>query len=301
VIGELTKEDIKTCRALKVNGTRRETALILALHSAPRDLFKTKPPYGIQELKKLVRKASLWGFKGFQVGPLWKLQSINSKQLKSFLDKFEMERTVHVGGLYDATKLSKKDGEYDKISKELDHGILLCQKISSDLMSFHPPFFTEPYQDEEIVRKTRSMFLDLVSKALDFASKLGIRLALESFCYHPFIFHELNDFMAFISHFPSSKLGILMDVGHLYQAKIDLKEAVNMFKSRLFDVHIHDATRKNNYHKATHLPLGKGTINFDRLMDDLQQIKYRGWLTLKIKGTIKEIVQSKNMLENLLN
>jgi sugar phosphate isomerase/epimerase len=273
----------------------------VALHSAPRDLFKTKPPYGIQELKKLVRKASLWGFKGFQVGPLWKLQSINSKQLKSFLDKFEMERTVHVGGLYDATKLSKKDGEYDKISKELDHGILLCQKISSDLMSFHPPFFTEPYQDEEIVRKIRSMFLDLVSKALDFASKLGIRLALESFCYHPFIFHGLNDFMAFISHFPSSKLGILMDVGHLYQAKIDLKEAVNMFKSRLFDVHIHDATRKNNYHEATHLPLGKGTINFDRLMDDLQQIKYRGWLTLEIKGTIKEIVQSKNMLENLLN
>jgi sugar phosphate isomerase/epimerase len=275
--------------------------LIVALHSAPKDFFKTKPPYGNKELEELIQKASLWGFKGFQVGPLWKLKSINGKQLKSFLDKFEMQRNVHLGGLYNAAKLSKKGKESNKTMRELCEGILLCRQISSDLMSFHPPFFIKPYQKEEVLLKTRDVFLELIDRALDFAGNQGIRLALESFCYPPFIFRGLNDFMEFISHFPSNKLGVLMDVGHLYQAKIDLKKAINVFKSRLFDIHIHDATRQNNFRIATHLPIGKGTINFDRLIDDLQRIEYNGWLTLEIKGTRKEIIQSKDTLENLLN
>jgi sugar phosphate isomerase/epimerase len=274
--------------------------LIVTLHSAPKDFFKTKPPYGNKELEKLIQKASLWGFKGFQVGPLWKLKSINGKQLKSFLDRFEMQRNVHLGGLYDAAELAKKREEYNKIVRELRYGILLCRQISSDLMSFHPPLFMKSYQKGEVLCKAQDAFSKLVGKALDFARSQRIHLALESFCYPPFIFQELDDFMEFISSFPSSKLGVLMDVGHLYQAKINLKRAINLFKSRLFDVHIHDAKQQNNYRKETHLPIGKGTINFNSLIDDLQRIEYNSWLTLEIKGTTKEIIQSKDTLENLL-
>jgi sugar phosphate isomerase/epimerase len=274
--------------------------LIVALHSAPKDLFKTQPPYGNEELEELIQKAVIWGFKGFQVGPLWKLKIIDSKWLKNSLDKFKMERTVHLGGLYDAAGLSRKGEEYDKTMSELQYGILLCRQISSDLMSFHPPFFVKPCRDEEVLCKTRGLFLELVDKALDFAWKQGVRLALESLCYPPFIFHGLSDFMEFVSRFPSNKLGVLMDVGHLYQAKIDLKEAVERFKSRLWDVHVHDATQQSNFEVATHLPLGKGTINFGRLIDDLLQTGYDGWLTLEIKGTKNEILQSKIILENLL-
>jgi len=273
----------------------------VALHSAPKDLFKTKPPYGSKKLEELIQKASLWGFKGFQVGPLWKLKNIDGKQLKSFLDKFEMQRSVHLGGLYDAAFLYKKGRESDKVTRELCQGILFCRQISSNLMSFHPPFFIKPYQKEEVLFKARDVFLELVDRALDFAGNQGIRLALESFCYPPFIFRGLNDFIEFISYFSSSQLGVLMDVGHLYQAKIDLNEAINVFNSRLFDVHIHDATQQDNLRIATHLPIGKGTINFDRLVNDLQRIEYDGWLTLEIKGIRKEIIQSKETLENLLN
>jgi len=106
--------------------------------------------------------------------------------------------------------------------------------------------------------------------------------------------------MNLVSQFSPSKLGVLMDVGHLYQVKIDLEEAVERFKSRLCDVHIHDATQHSDFRVATHLPIGKGTINFGRLIDSLHRIRYDGWLTLEIKGTKKEIVQSKAILENLL-
>ena len=274
--------------------------MIVALHSAPKDFLKAKPPYGNRELRKLLQKAFSMGFKGFQVGPLWKFQRVDGERLKNLLDKFEMERNVHIGGLYDAEKLSRKDEEYSKILRELRCGILLCHQISSNLMSFHPPFSMNPHLDEETLRKARDLFLELTEKALDFASSRGIRLALESFCYLPFIFHGFDDFVNFVFQFPPSKLGVLMDVGHLYQAKMDLEEAIEKFKSRLCDVHIHDATRQNNFRVATHLPIGKGTIDFSRLIDSLHQVRYDGWLTLEIKGTEKEIVQSKTILENLM-
>ncbi len=274
--------------------------MIVAFHSVPRDFLRTKPPYGNRELQRLVQKAVSMGFKGFQVGPLWKFQRVNGERLKNLLDKFEMERNVHLGGLYDVAKLSRKGDEYSKILRELRYGILLCQQISSSLMSFHPPFSSKTHLDEETLRKARNLFLELTEKALDFASSRGIRLALESFCYPPFIFHGLDDFINFVSQFPPSKLGILMDVGHLYQVKIDLEEVIERFKSSLCDVHIHDATRQNNFRVATHLPIGKGTIDFSRLIDSLHQIRYDGWLTLEIKGTEKEIVQSRTILEKLL-
>lgn len=274
--------------------------MIVALHSAPKDLFKSKPPYGNRELQKLVQKAFSMEFKGFQVGPRWRFQRVNGALLKNLLDRFEMERNVHVGGLYDAEELSRKGEEYSKISRELRYGALLCQQISSNLLSFHPPFSMKPHLDKETLCKARNLFLELTEKTLNFASSRGIRLALESFCYPPFIFHGLDDFMNFVSQFPPSKLGILMDVGHLYQAKIDLEETIERFRSRLCDVHIHDATQQSNFRVATHLPIGKGTIDFSRLIDGLHQVRYDGWLTLEIIGTEKEIVQSKTILENLL-
>jgi sugar phosphate isomerase/epimerase len=214
---------------------------------------------------------------------------------------FEMKRNVHLGGLYDAAELSKKGKEYSKTMAELRHAILFCRQISSDLMSFHPPFFKETCPKREVLCRVQGVFLELVGKALDFAREQGIRLALESFCYPPFIFPGLGDFMEFISHFPLNRLGVLMDVGHLYQAKIDLKEAMERFKSRLCDVHIHDATQQqSSFQEATHLPLGKGEMDFGRIIDGLYQVKYDGWLTLEINGTEKGILQSKTILENLL-
>jgi inosose dehydratase len=110
----------------------------------------------------------------------------------------------------------------------------------------------------------------------------------------------LKELSQFIEQFPPQELGILMDVGHLYQAGINLDDAVRLFKRRLLDIHIHDALRDKNYQEATHLPIGKGAIDFRKLTDLLQQINYEGWLTLEIRGSEQEIVRSREYLESLV-
>jgi sugar phosphate isomerase/epimerase len=91
-----------------------------------------------------------------------------------------------------------------------------------------------------------------------------------------------------------------MDAGHLYQAGIDLDEAVHLFKRRLLDIHVHDAMRDKDYREATHLPIGKGTIDFPRLIDLLRQVSYDGWLTLEVRGNEQELVRSREYLESLV-
>jgi len=274
----------------------------VALHSAPDGFFKSKPPHSNKELLRLVQKAASLGFKCFQIGPLWSFVDIDAKSLKNTLDHYNIESNVHVGGLYDAQKFATTENEYKRAQKEIRRGIKLCKDISSTSVSFHPPFFmTESSQNKTFLPKARNRFIRLVTEEVNFASDNGITMALESFCYHPFIFNGLYDFMRFISRFPSTKLGVLLEAGHLFQAGFNLDEAVLTFNKRLFDVHIHDAILGGDVRKTTHLRIGKGNINFARLIRSLRQIEYEGWLTIEINGNERKITESKEYLEKLIN
>jgi sugar phosphate isomerase/epimerase len=125
-------------------------------------------------------------------------------------------------------------------------------------------------------------------------------MALESFCYPPFIFNGLQDFMQFVSRFSSERLGVLLETGHLFQMGFDLDDAVLTFGSRLLDVHIHDAMLGGDVRRTTHLPIGSGNIDFAGLILALRKIEYDGWLTLEIDGDEREIIESKGRLESLI-
>jgi sugar phosphate isomerase/epimerase len=142
--------------------------------------------------------------------------------------------------------------------------------------------------------------LEILKEEVDYAHSIGIKLALESFCYSPFIFKGLNDFTLFVSNFPSTKFGVLLEVGHLYQARFNLDEAIQKFGRRILDVHVHDATLNEDFKKATHLPIGMGNIDFRGVIGSLRKVKYDGWLTLEIRGNEESILESRKLLENLI-
>ena len=274
--------------------------MLVALHSTPKDFFKSGLPYNADELFDLIQKAARLGFRCFQIGPTSSFTDIDGDRLRIILDKCGMERNVHVGGLYDAEKFAVSEEERNKVQKDLHHGIELSKEVSSFLVSFHPPFSKSENSDRVFSSRAKTLFLKLVEEEADFASGMGIKMALESFCYPPFIFNGFDDFMQFVSNFPLTELGILLEVGHLYQARFDLDEAIQTFRYRLLDVHVHDATHEKDFRKATHLPIGKGTIDFSQLVSILNEVKYEGWLTLEIHGNDKEIIESREHLENLI-
>jgi sugar phosphate isomerase/epimerase len=275
--------------------------MIVALNSASNKFFETDPPYGNDELLRFVRKTSSLGFRAVQIGPLTNFVSIEGERLRTVLDSLDIERNVHAGGLYDAERLALTHEEGARVQNDMHCGIVLCRKISSTLVSIHPPFLAAGNMLGEGLRsEAKKRFLELLLDETDFASRNGVEMALESFCCRPFIFEGLSDFARFVSNFPSEKLGVLLDIGHLYHVGIELSEAVHLFEDRLLDVHIHDATLEKDYRKATHLPIGKGAINFPWFIDLLRDVRYDGWLTLEIRGSEEEILNAKKYLENLL-
>ena len=274
--------------------------MIVALHGVPEGFFKTSPPHGQDELLRLVRKAAVLGFRAIEVGPLADYATIDGERLKEVLDELGMGRNVHVGGLFDASKFASSEEEYDRMQQQMRRGVTLGSKIGASLVSVHPPFFSTGDQSAELRLKARTRFLRMLKEQADFARGNDIKLALESFCYRPFIFEDLNDFVQFASNFRSERLGILLDAGHLYQAGINLSRAVQMFKGRLADVHVHDATLEKDYRRATHLPIGRGNMDFQNLVKCLQDVCYDGWLTLEIRASEKEIEENRKYLEGLL-
>jgi sugar phosphate isomerase/epimerase len=276
--------------------------MIVALHSAPKGFFGTSPLHSNSELVRFVRKSASLGFKAVQVGPLTDLVPIEGEHLRRVLDNLNMKRNVHVGGIYDAKKFALTEEEYAKAQKQMHYGIKLCMQICSTLVSVHPPFFAAANEiNKKILSRARVRFLKLLKEEVNFASRNHIKTALESFCYPPFIFEGLDDFAQFILKFRSDKLGVLLDAGHVYQIGINLCDAVQAFKHRLLDIHIHDATLEKDYRKATHLPIGRGTIDFPEFISILRENGYDRWLTLEIRGDEKEIVDSKEYLENQIN
>ena len=103
--------------------------MIVALHSAPKGFFKTSPPHSNNDLVSFVRKAASLSFKAVQIGPLIEYVPIEGEHLKSVLDSLNMERDVHVGGIYDAEKFALTEEEYAKVQKQIRYGIRLCQVL----------------------------------------------------------------------------------------------------------------------------------------------------------------------------
>lgn len=222
-----------------------------------------------------------------------------ARNARFILDKYGMERNVHVGGLYDADKFAVSEAEWKRAQNDLHRGIELFTEVSSPLVSIHPPFFKSTnWHDDNLMSQAKTRFLKITEEEVDFAHYNGVKIALESFCYSPFILADMQDFMQFISRFRSSELGVLLEVGHLYQAGFNLDEAIQVFGHRIFDVH--DAILHDDYKSATHLPIGRGNIDFTKVITSLRKIKYDGWLTLEIHGNESEILESRKLVEKLI-
>jgi len=100
----------------------------------------------------------------------------------------------------------------------------------------------------------------------------------------------------------SDNFGAVLDVGHLHAQKEILPLSVEKLGSKIFYVHASDNDGRDNYH----LPPGRGTVDWDALIEALNKHNYRDYIAVDIGGAgyagniDLEVVESKNFLEKLL-
>ena len=108
--------------------------------------------------------------------------------------------------------------------------------------------------------------------------KSGVELLLENMLPHLFLGHT-KDILWTIGAMAETNIGVCLDTGHASLSG-DLDTAPFKFAGHLKMIHVNDNTGKGD----DHLPPGKGTIQWDRLISMLHDIGFSGSLILEMSG-----------------
>ena len=137
--------------------------------------------------------------------------------------------------------------------------------------------------------------LDSISQK---AEALGIVLCLENMFPRYLSFAEPEDFVPVFEQFPNIKL--TLDTGHANIGSTGGDRIIRFLKTfshRLGHVHMSD----NHGKRDDHLPIGKGSVPFRRVIQTLKRIGYDDTITLEVFSEDRnELAASRDQIDELL-
>lgn len=147
------------------------------------------------------------------------------------------------------------------------------------------------YQETEIPQK-----MDFLIKYCEFlgetAQKYNMKIAVETLWEKGQLFTKFEDLDYFQKNIPLSNIGFCFDTGHVFGTSDDrcwnnpqkhLEEVFHLINKNVFNFHIHDT----DVNSDKHLPLGKGSIDFNRFFNLLKEMKPTFPVTIEISPELK--------------
>lgn len=142
-------------------------------------------------------------------------------------------------------------------------------------------------------KKYRNIILDNYIKSLRylsrFAKRKNITLMLENGD------EKFEDYRYVLDRVP--EIRVHFDVGHanIHGGIKKIRKFLAYFNDRIIHIHIHDNHGKSD----DHLPLGKGTVNWKKVVSFLKKINYSKTLTFEVYTSLKDLTKSKKYFEKL--
>ena len=134
----------------------------------------------------------------------------------------------------------------------------------------------------QTTEEARRRYLESLEPICAAAEERGIQLGLE------ILYAGVSDYMcssqdalAALAALRSPCLGVVIDSGHLNLSGEDMAHAIHALGDRLLQVHVDD---NDGRQQQNHIP-GEGTFDFPRLVQELRQAGYEGFLTLELGWT----------------
>lgn len=197
----------------------------------------------------------------------------DDKDFINTINKYNFPTIIH-------TVLNINEFE-EHIPKLLD----ILNKLNHKELIIHPIC-----ENEEINKETIDKLDKSVKYALNILNPYGITLFLENNSKLDPIFADTNEIQKIFSQ--NKDLEFLLDIAHIDNMK-HLEEMIKIKKPKIF--HIADR-HFDVVHE--HLPLGQGDIDFQYIFSNLLP-EYDGKIILEIVNSNLDIINSKNILENI--
>jgi sugar phosphate isomerase/epimerase len=144
-----------------------------------------------------------------------------------------------------------------------------------------------------LIKRYKKQILDTsvasLTKLIQVAKEYGIKIVIETPLYFQDLEHIINAVPA---------LGINLDVGHsfLFGGLSYIKKFVKTFGNKILHCHMHD----NHGKQDEHLPVGKGIINYRKVVKWLREIDYGNTITFEVFTTNAKVVTNEVNMKNKL-
>jgi sugar phosphate isomerase/epimerase len=194
---------------------------------------------------------------------------------------------VSTTDLYDSFRKVSQQENFDALEAGADLGITK--------MVLHPGFIAG--LGKFVLDTAKGYGMESIEAISRKAASLGITLCLENmfpqahFLANPYEFQEVFD------TFPDLRL--TLDVGHanLGGGKNKSSEFIQRFGYRIGHVHANDNFGKED----SHLPIGAGIIDFEKILRELKQAQYDETITLEVFSKDKDYLKmSREKLKRIL-
>jgi sugar phosphate isomerase/epimerase len=214
--------------------------------------------------------------------------------------------------------------DYTFRSFSIPESIKLMQQLGVQALSvkdFHMPLNSTQQQINDVMAQYKAGGIHVyavgviymksaqdVDRAFDYARMAGVPLIIgvpeyDLLDYTEKKVKEFNIRIAIHNHGPQDKLypgprevynkisgrdprmGLCLDIGHSERAGEEPAAAVAKYGKRIYDMHIKDVTKAENDGQA--IPVGRGVIDFQKLVKALRKANYQGHCSLEYEKSEK--------------
>lgn len=174
----------------------------------------------------------------------------------------------------------------------------LAAQLGAGQLVLHPGFSTSPAFSKPQARQRAA---DITGRLAVEAKALGVALAFENVGYNGQSLYTQQEFEHALDPI-DAQVSYLIDLGHAHINGWDLPALIRKLGPRLCAVHIHD----NDGLKDQHLPIGKGTIDWQPVLAEMKAIpnpgcefilEYAPAQSLESLSAGKEILESHHCIE----
>ncbi|HYA93661.1 MAG TPA: sugar phosphate isomerase/epimerase [Thermodesulfobacteriota bacterium] len=167
-------------------------------------------------------------------------------------------------------------------------------ELGIEKVVLHPGFITG--LGKFLLDKATGYALESLGAILKKAVSLNITLCIENMFPQARFLSQPHEFQSVFDAFPEIRL--TLDVGHanIGGGKNKSMEFIRLYGYRIGHVHANDNFGKED----SHLPIGAGVIDFERIMKELKEAQYDETITLEVFSRDKDYLKiSKEKIKRL--
>ena len=166
-------------------------------------------------------------------------------------------------GYKNINDLWKECDEGNKLVENYKKDIKICKQNNIPMVVMH-------LTSKKVAPNYNEIGLERIREIVNYAKELDIKVAFEN--------TKIKGYLEYvIENIKDDNVGICFDAGH-YHVHFDDEFNFELFKNRIFAVHLHDNDKSDDLHL---LPFD-GTIDWEYVINKLKECNYNGPITMEL-------------------